>query len=121
MRLQRDVALADAFKHGELAAFTAAGLAYLCAAVLASLRGLKKLILSEKWYIRGNVWSLMDWDMGTVASVFNSLSDRGFVTGNEVRDHLNLTPREGLDVLRVLENYIPADMTGLQKKLIQED
>lgn len=81
----------------------------------------RKLILSEKWYIRGNVWSLMDWDMGTVANVFNSLSDRGFVTGNEVRDHLNLTPREGLDVLRVLENYIPADMTGLQKKLIQED
>jgi hypothetical protein len=31
-----------------------------------------------------------------------------------------MSPREGLDDLRVLENYIPNDMSGLQKKLIQE-
>lgn len=81
----------------------------------------KKLILSPKWYIKGNVWSLMDWDMGTVANVFNSLADRGFVTGNEVRDKVNLPPKDGLDELRILENYIPTDMSGLQKKLVQED
>ena len=81
----------------------------------------KKLILSDKWYIRGNVWSLLDWDMKTIADVFNSEADRGFVTGNEVRDKLNLPPKEGLDVLRVLENYIPADKSGDQKKLIQEE
>lgn len=81
----------------------------------------KKLILSPKWYIKGNVWSLMDWDMGTVATVFNSLADRGFVTGNEVRDKVNLPPKDGLDELRILENYIPTDMSGLQKKLVQED
>jgi hypothetical protein len=49
------------------------------------------------------------------------LQDRGDVTGNEVRDKLYMPPLEGLDELRVLENYIPADMTGNQKKLIQED
>ena len=81
----------------------------------------KKLILSPKWYIKGNVWSLMDWDMGTVATVFNSLADRGFVTGNEVRDKVNLPPKDGLDELRILENYIPTDMSGLQKKLVQEE
>lgn len=81
----------------------------------------KKLILSPKWYIKGNVWSLMDWDLGTVATVFNSLADRGFVTGNEVRDKVNLPPKDGLDELRILENYIPTDMSGLQKKLVQED
>lgn len=81
----------------------------------------KKLILSEKWYIRGNIWSLLNWDIATLAQVFTTLQDRGDVTGNEVRDKLYMPPREGLDELRVLENYIPADMTGNQKKLIQED
>lgn len=81
----------------------------------------KKLIISEKWYIRGNIWSLLNWDISTLASVFTMLQDRGDVTGNEVRDKLYMPPLEGLDELRVLENYIPADMTGNQKKLIQED
>lgn len=81
----------------------------------------KKLIISEKWYIRGNIWSLLNWDIQTLAAVFTSLQDRGDVTGNEVRDKLYMPPREGLDELRVLENYIPADMTGNQKKLIQTE
>lgn len=81
----------------------------------------KKIILSDKWYIRGNIWSLLDWDIGTIATVFYAAQDRGDVTGNEVRDRLNLPPREGLDELRILENYIPTDMSGLQKKLIQEE
>lgn len=81
----------------------------------------KKLILSEKWYIRGNVWSLLDWDIKTIADVFNAEADRGFVSGNEVRDRLNLPPVEGLDELRILENYIPYDMSGNQKKLIQTE
>lgn len=81
----------------------------------------KKLILSDKWYIRGNIWSLLDWDIKTIADVFNAEADRGLVTGNEVRDRLNLPPVEGLDELRILENYIPYDMSGNQKKLIQED
>lgn len=81
----------------------------------------KKLILSEKWYIRGNIWSLLDWDIKTIADVFNAEADRGLVTGNEVRDRLNLPPKEGLDELRILENYIPYDMSGNQKKLIQTE
>ena len=81
----------------------------------------KKLILSEKWYIRGNIWSLLEWDIATISTVFNAASDRGYVTGNEVRDRLNLEPKEGLDELRILENYIPYDMSGNQKKLITEE
>ena len=79
----------------------------------------KKLILSEKMYIKFNVLSLMDWDIKTIASVFGSLSDKGIVTGNEVRDRLGMNQLEGLDELRILENYIPSDMIGLQKKLVQ--
>lgn len=79
----------------------------------------KKLILSPQWYLRFNTLSLMDWDLQTISSVYGGLSDRGFVTGNEVRDRIGMSPAEGLDEFRVLENYIPVDMTGLQKKLVQ--
>lgn len=79
----------------------------------------KKLIISPKWYLKFNTLSLMDWDIQTISSVFGSLSDRGFVTGNEVRDRIGMSPAPGLDEYRVLENYIPYEMSGLQKKLIQ--
>jgi HK97 family phage portal protein len=77
----------------------------------------RKIIISEKWYIRFNTWSILDWDLGTVATVFGSLSDRAIVSGNEVRDRIGMEPREGLDELRLLENYIPLDKLGDQKKL----
>jgi len=80
----------------------------------------KKLILSPKWYVRFNIMSLLDWDINQISSVFCALNDRGIVDGNEVRDKIGMSPREGLDELRILENYIPADMSGAQKKLVQE-
>ena len=79
----------------------------------------KKLIISPSWYLRFNVRSIMDWDLKTLYEVYGGLSDMGLATGNEVRDQLGLNPLEGLDELRILENYIPADMIGNQKKLIQ--
>ena len=78
----------------------------------------RKLILNPKWYVKFNILSLMDWDVKTIADVFGSLSDRGFVTGNEVRDRIGMSPVDGLDEFRILENYIPYDMSGLQKKLV---
>lgn len=81
----------------------------------------KDLITSPNWYIKGNVWQLRDWDLSTITSVFTAFGDRGWVTGNEARDRINLQPKEGLDELKVLENYIPADMSGEQKKLIQDN
>jgi hypothetical protein len=62
----------------------------------------------------------MDWDLNTIASVFGALSDRAIVTGNEVRDRLGMSPVEGLDELRLLENYVPLDKIGDQKKLVQD-
>lgn len=79
----------------------------------------RKLILSPKWYFRFNTVSLMDWNIEQISAVYGSLSDRGIVTGNEVRDKLGMSPLDGLDEPRLLENYIPLDRLGDQKKLIQ--
>ena len=76
-----------------------------------------KLILSPNWFLKFNTLSLMDWDINTITSVFTALNDRGIVDGNEVRDRLGMSPREGLDELVRLENYIPNDMTANQSKL----
>lgn len=81
----------------------------------------KKLILSPNWYLKFNILSLMDWDLNTLYTVFGGLADRGIITGNEVRDRLGMSPLDGLDELTVLENYIPVDQVGNQKKLIQEN
>ena len=81
----------------------------------------RKLILNPRWYLKFNILSLMNWDIQTVADVYCKLADRGYVDGNEVRDRIGMSPREGLDELRVLENYIPVEKSGDQLKLVQND
>ena len=79
----------------------------------------KKLIINPAWYLQFNVWSLIDYDLQTVSNVLLSASDRGYVNGDEWRDRMHMSPA-GLKEYKVLENYIPVDMIGNQKKLIQE-
>jgi HK97 family phage portal protein len=79
----------------------------------------KKLIINPKWYLALNVWSLMDYDLKTVSDVLLAGSDRGFVNGDEWRDRMHMNPA-GLKEYKILENYLPYDMSGLQKKLIQQ-
>ena len=74
------------------------------------------LILSPKWYLDFNVWSLMDYDMKSMSDILLSGSDRGFVNGDEWRTRMHLAPA-GLKEYKVLENYIPYDMSGNQSKL----
>ena len=77
----------------------------------------RKLIISPKMYFRFNMASLYSYDLRTMADVYKELYDRGIADGNEVRDKVYLPPREGLDQLLVLENYIPISKVGDQKKL----
>lgn len=74
------------------------------------------LIISPKWYLRLNYWSLMDFDLKAVSDILLAGADRGFVCGDEWRDRMNLAPA-GLKEYNVLENYIPIDKTGDQNKL----
>ena len=80
----------------------------------------RALIVSPKWYLEFNLWSLMDYDPGTMSSILLAGADRGYICGDEWRDRMHMAPA-GLKEFKVLENYIPADMSGAQKKLIQSE
>ena len=79
----------------------------------------KKLIISESWYLKFNLRSLMQYDIQSIYTVFGGLRTQGVVTGNEVRDMLGLSPidGEGMNDLVILENYIPTAKIGDQEKL----
>lgn len=79
----------------------------------------KKLLLSPKWYWKFNIRSLYSYNLKELAEVYKDLRAIGVVDGNEVRDAIGMQPREGLDELVMLENYIPTDRLGDQLKLKQ--
>ena len=81
----------------------------------------RKLILSPKMYLKFNMSKLYSYDLQKLANVYSTLYDKGIITGNEVRDKIGMQPKEGLDGLIVLENYIPVEDIGKQKKLNMEE
>lgn len=78
------------------------------------------LIINPKWYLYLNYWSLMDYDLKSTSDILLAGADRGFVCGDEWRDRMHLAPA-GLKEFKILENYIPYEDSGNQKKLVQNE
>lgn len=106
------------YKRDEYNAFIQGKIMTLAKAISQELT--KKLLINPAWYWRLNVWSLIDYDLQTTSNVLLAGADRGFVCGDEWRDRLHLAPA-GLKEFKVLENYIPYDLSGNQKKLVPGD
>lgn len=77
----------------------------------------RALIISPKWYIVLNYWSLLDYDLKAMSDILLAGADRGYINGDEWRDRLHMPPA-GLKEYKILENYLPYDMSGKQKKLV---
>ena len=59
---------------------------------------------------------LYDYDLKTLIDIDCLMADRGYINGDEVREDAGRDPA-GLTEFKVLENYIPYEDSGNQKKL----
>jgi HK97 family phage portal protein len=77
----------------------------------------KKLLYSENRYFRFSTRRLYSYSLQELSQISLNMRNAGLMTGNEGRNWLDLPPKDGLDDLVMLENYLPADRLGDQKKL----
>jgi len=75
------------------------------------------ILYSPDLYLSFNPRSLYNYSLTELVNVGKELIDRMAMRRNELRDWLGLPPDEEMDELLALENYIPVDRLGDQKKL----
>lgn len=76
-----------------------------------------KLLISTERYFKFNRRHLYAYDIKDLISIELPMADRGYINGDEVREHAMLDPA-GLTEYHALENYIPYDLLGAQNKLV---
>lgn len=75
------------------------------------------LVEDSRQFFRFNSRSLLNYSMDELVKAGAEMVDRMAMRRNEWRDWMGLPPDEEMDDLLALENYIPADRLGDQKKL----
>lgn len=79
----------------------------------------RKLLYAPDLYWKFNPRSLYAYDINEIITAGKEMVDRMAMRRNEWRDWVGLSPDEDMEELLALENYIPADRLGDQKKLIE--
>lgn len=77
----------------------------------------RKLLGDGDLYFRFNPRALLDYDLTELIKSGVELVDRAAMRRNELRDWVGLPYDEDMDELLMLENYLPTDRLGDQKKL----
>lgn len=80
----------------------------------------RKLLYSPELYFRFNPRSLMSYNMNELVNAGARMVDHAAMRRNEWRDWMGLPPDPDMDDIIVLENYLPQDRLGDQKKLNEE-
>lgn len=79
----------------------------------------RKLLYSPDLYFRFNPRALMSYDLTALVNAGAAMVDHAAMRRNEWRDWLGLPPDPDMDDIIVLENYLPIDRLGDQKKLTE--
>ena len=77
----------------------------------------QKLLLNPDWFFRFNSWSLYSYSITELVSAGSEMVDRMALRRNEWRGWVNMPPDPEMKELLALENYVPANRLGDQKKL----
>lgn len=103
------------FKKEEYNAFVRTRVMPLAKAIEQELT--KKTLYSPELFWRFNSRSLYSYDLNELIQAGGEMVDRMAMRRNEWRDWVGMTPDADMNELLALENYIPAEMLGQQKKL----
>ncbi|WP_088825664.1 MULTISPECIES: phage portal protein [Listeria] len=77
----------------------------------------RDLLISPSRYFKLNPRSLYAYDITELVNAGGAMVDRIAMGRNELRDWIGMAPREDMEELLALENYIPSEKLKDQKKL----
>lgn len=77
----------------------------------------RDILVDKNWYFQFNSRSLYAYNITDLVNAGKELVDRTAMGRNEWRGWIGLEPRDDMEELITLENYIPSDKLGDQDKL----
>ena len=76
----------------------------------------RDILVSESRYFKLNPRSLYAYSINDLVTAGGQMVQLNAMRRNELRDWVGLPPDEEMDELIILENYLPQDKLGDQKK-----